>query len=733
MIKILNPTFDRLGVIKNAISSNRLEEINGENALDFNAVLNQKLNNFIDENSVFELDDDWFDTAYLKKTANEDNTFTVEVEADHISYRLNKEEYNVEFFTEIGEPTYILGKILEGTGFTVGTVEFSGSHTYSAQEAKSRRQLLMEFVAYLGGEVQFNKFAVSIVIHRGSSVTKPVIKDRNVKVVSKTVNKRTLDDTGNPLTSYTCTPIYLPGDDYSLGDNIILMQKELGINENLRVVSINRDVYDSMNVTFQFANYVNGLESSLYRISTISVAKDKLYNGIRIGPEYGFEAIRNDKKARAYFRSDGMKFQSGDGSGTTWKDRLYYEYDSETDETILVLDGRLSADMINALSAVITPNLYAENGTIAELTVDSLDTNPKVRNYLRGDTSEVNYCQMTGQIIQFITGQIISTYGAARTGSGTWDMTADIQTATYYSNLSVKDSTGTYSLYGGITTDAFSAYQSGRIYRAIDSTSYYKITGISNLGFVYYDVYTIGAVSTNYEQLKNRKGNLMYWVDETHEAATENETTFPVYVYLYNEFIKLELTFEYDGTNHIPKITLGAGTGVEGHPSYGKGYIYKGATGLYIEYLHSVTGQSRIIKLTDEGIDLTDFEAIKYSETIAITGLPQIWVQDEEPANAKAKDVWVHTDEYSRYDVATFTVSSNDLVSNAEVVIFTGATALTYTLSSTGATAGCIKKLKNRSTAIITVAATIDGVANMYLYPKASVELIYNGTDWSVM
>ena len=231
MIKILNTSFNRLGVIKNAITSTRLEEINGENILDFQAVLDHKLNNLINENTVFELDDEWFDTAFFKKVMNEDNTYTVEVESEHISYRLNNPDYDKEYFTELGDPTYILGKILQGTGFTVGIVEFTNVETYSAQEAKSRRQLLMEYVAYLRGEVRFRKFTIDILNRRGSAEAKPVIKDRNVRVISKTVNKRERDEQGNPLVSYECTPIYLPGDIYDLGDNVRLMQKDLGINE----------------------------------------------------------------------------------------------------------------------------------------------------------------------------------------------------------------------------------------------------------------------------------------------------------------------------------------------------------------------------------------------------------------------------------------------------------------------------------------------------------------------
>ena len=164
----------------------------------------------------------------------------------------------------------------------------------------------------------------------------------------------------------------------------------LDIDVSLRVVSKAYDPYNPNNVTVEIGNYVNSLEDDLYRIETQAVRKDALMNGTRIGPEYGFEAVRNDKKARAYFRADEMAMQSGDGSGG-WTDRLKYEYDSGAGETTLVFNGRLSATIIEALSALITPNLYADKATISELTVDQLDTSVKVQNYLNEDTSDVNY------------------------------------------------------------------------------------------------------------------------------------------------------------------------------------------------------------------------------------------------------------------------------------------------------------------------------------------------------
>lgn len=411
MIKILDSNYVRLGAIKSTLSANRLEKINGENTLDYSATLSGTVLEFVNENTIYELDNDYFDTALFSKQTNDDGTFTVDVEAEHISYRLNNPEYNVDYFTEIGLPSYILGKVLEGTNFTVGTVEFSTSITYSAQEAKSRRQLLMELVAYLGGEVSFDKFQVNILTHRGSTEIVSVIKDRNVKVVSKTVNKRQKDKDGNNLVSYACSPIYIPGDTYSLGDDVVLLQKTIGLNEQLRVVSISKNPYDEMQTIFEFANYTNGLESALFRIETNTIAKNKLYYGARISPEMGFESIRSDLKARTIMNADTFAMQAGDGTGL-WYNKLWFD----PELGLYIFDGTLSADAINAIKAeidivisntTITNVISAEKGNIAELTVDQIDTSDMVRRYLLPDTNPlrkgpVGYWRGYDQFIEFV-------------------------------------------------------------------------------------------------------------------------------------------------------------------------------------------------------------------------------------------------------------------------------------------------------------------------------------------
>jgi len=80
-----------------------------------------------------------------------------------------------------------------------------------------------------------------------------------------------------------------------------------------------------MTAEIELANFISGVEDQMYRIKARTVTKDKLYYGAKIGPENGFECIRSDNKARAYFNADNFVMQSGDGTGNNWTNKLYFD------------------------------------------------------------------------------------------------------------------------------------------------------------------------------------------------------------------------------------------------------------------------------------------------------------------------------------------------------------------------------------------------------------------------
>jgi hypothetical protein len=587
VIFILDSGLTRKGAIKQVLTATVEEELNGINTLEFEAILDVKLASLIDELTVFEVNGQYYDTAYLEKRAEDTGEYYILIEAEHVSYRLNNEEFDIEFFTEMGTPNYILTQILADTPFSISTVEPTVETVYSAQQDMTRRQLAMEFVASLDCDVVFNNFQVSLLNHRGSTTPKPTIFGKHVESIMKTVDKRKKDKDGNVYTNYTCRPMALPNSVYYLGDMVRLIDESLGINLDLRLVSITTDPYDISKTKIQFSNYENSLAKSLYRVTYDKVVLDQFYNGSRIGPQFGFESVRNDKMARSYFRSDGMKFQTGDGTGENWTDRLYYEYNDVTNETILVFDGVLSSHTIEALKAeiditvsntIIVNNLYAEYGRVANLSVAELDTSwKKITNYLLKNI-DVN---------------------ASR---------ADVNYQRIYED---RHETWTAKVAPNNNPIDLEAVANGTtINLTWDNTP-----------------------SGDAVQYTTKEGTKLYWVDNTllKSGMTTNVTPYPVMVYTYEELMKRVDSVELINGLYIPTTWYGAGSGVNNN---GKAHIYKDQEGFHIIYYNSITGEPTEIKFTDNGF---------FSTNESAAGLKNIDIAPVAPVAPKNNDLWIDT------------------------------------------------------------------------------------------
>lgn len=106
-------------------------------------------------------------------------------------------------------------------------------------------------------------------------------------------------------------------------------------------------------------------------------------------------------------------------------------------------------------------------------------------------------------------------------------------------------------------------------------------------------------------QYTDEDENLLYWDSANHNYITPTVTDYPVMVYQYDYLTKLELNFENDAETGfmVPKIIFGAGIGDAEHPERGKGYIYKGANGLMIQYVTSA-GKELTAYLNEDGIEI---------------------------------------------------------------------------------------------------------------------------------
>lgn len=619
-----------LGTVQDVLTAARTERLNSDNILTFTAPLTTALEPLIAGGNVAELDGDYFDLVYYRKGQDPDGSLVVEVECEHVSYRLNDPDYDLEFFTQTGTPTAILTELLDGTGFTVGTVEPTASVTYSAQEKMSRRMLLMELVATVAGEVEFDQFEISILNARGSTTPVDLTATRDIEVIDKVYNGREKDSAGNPLVSYTCSLIRPVA--VALGDVVAIDYPAIDIDVELRVVSITRNPYNRYEVAFEIGNFIPGLADDAYRIETSTLAKGKTYYGARISPENGFESIRSDKTARGVFNADTFALQVGDGSGSNWTNKVYF--DPATGKYIF--DGELSATLISSLQGqfgtVIVNNLFSEKAVIAELTVDQIDTSDMVQRYLEENKDPVGYWRGYDQNIEFI--EALYAGDLTPTDYQSWDGFTDspVLTATYPYQAITKYLTYYYLVYcdnplwangsyiyatsGTLRwrtwsgTDWNATENEGTLIKNSIEEANNDVYGQSTMTSVFFSRTTPPETGDNVVQVTNRAGDPVYWIDAEHigTGITTDVTDYPVMRYVYNGpdgigNVKLKIYHEIDPVTGYatPRMVWGAGSGTGDN---GKAFLQKDGDSFKISYF--ATGGGDLSAGTEVSIDVGD-------------------------------------------------------------------------------------------------------------------------------
>jgi hypothetical protein len=325
-----------------------------------------------------------------------------------------------------------------------------------------------------------------------------------------------------------------------------------------------------------------------------------------------------DGDARAAFLNNAISMQIK--SGDVWVDKIYF--DPATGN--YVFDGTLSANVINAVKAnidvivnntFITQNLYAERGTIAELTVDQLDTSDKVANYLAGNKADAHYIRAYDQHVEFIEAKYAlkqhwDTYPQSPELTATYPYQVIINAAGNI-RLIVSSAKWYYFLSGDTQLKSSVA---GKMYQLnVDTWEYvseatnYSYTEILQANAdVYNDVslttVLFTATHSDHVQLTDRNGQRVYWIDETHTGTTLEVTDYPVYIYIYDEQVKMDMAFDTVDGVYVPVITFGAGFGNPDYPERGKSRLFKDALGAVWRYTTS-QGIVQDIRNGENGIE----------------------------------------------------------------------------------------------------------------------------------
>ena len=180
------------------------------------------------------------------------------VECEHISYMLNNDEYTLENFVFNGTPAAALAAVLNGTPFTAGTVEPTSSVNISITGG-TRRAVLVSVAALMGGEIDYNGYAINIRTHRGSVPRVELTDTYNVTHISYTRDVR------EQITSYTVNL----GRKTTLaaGDEIHIAYTPLSLDVNTRITAIEYNPYKDSEVDIEVGDYVPDILDTYTAIS----------------------------------------------------------------------------------------------------------------------------------------------------------------------------------------------------------------------------------------------------------------------------------------------------------------------------------------------------------------------------------------------------------------------------------------------------------------------------------
>jgi len=172
---------------------------------------------------------------------------TASVECEHVSYRLNDEQYDLDNFVFSGTPSDALAQLLTGTPFTVGIVEPTASISVSLAGG-SRRAILLSVAALCNAEISFYGMSIGFVTHRGSSATVNLLDTDNVEHISVSRDKR------EDLTAYNVSLGRMTT--LALGDEIHIGYTPLAISADTRIIALEYNPYDTCQVEIEVGEYI---------------------------------------------------------------------------------------------------------------------------------------------------------------------------------------------------------------------------------------------------------------------------------------------------------------------------------------------------------------------------------------------------------------------------------------------------------------------------------------------
>ncbi|GLB61730.1 phage tail protein [Cytobacillus sp. NCCP-133] len=241
--------------IRKVMSANLRETLEGEFTLSFTVLAKSAL--ALKTKQLAKLNNQFFEIVQISKSM-QGSLPVCSVTCEHVTYILNDEIFNIDVFDFTGDPAAGLNQLLLGTPFSAGTFDFTESCTMKINQEVTRRAALMQYIAILGGEIEYDGYLINIRKHRGSSEYQQVMGSKNVTDVSVSHDSR------ENASSYNISFFKLLN--LAVGDNVHIVFKPLGIDVKTRIISLEYNPFYRYDIRVEVGRYKPSISDTFYRI-----------------------------------------------------------------------------------------------------------------------------------------------------------------------------------------------------------------------------------------------------------------------------------------------------------------------------------------------------------------------------------------------------------------------------------------------------------------------------------
>lgn len=370
MIDFYNSSGQMLGTTSKKISGLIItEELERGWVANVELPLNHPCAQYVNEENSVKIDGQMYDIVAITEYTGEQNLISFECE--HRSYRLN--DVMVESFTNLGTAANTLSKLLQGTSFTAGSVPTTGTEAFSIADPVTIRNAIYQLAYVHNWEVKWDNNVVNLVVRLGADRGKVFEYTRDLKNITRTIDKRQKDDNGNYKATYEIEVVSLfrsgqgdVNDYFELGDNVTVKDSISNRTFNTRIVKYERDLINPTNDRIELnsfvgdiyddtINLITDIDSNFSDINgnitnmTAEIAKSlkngQRYNNVSISTADGFKAERASDGLKVLMNAyDCFKIQKSDGS------YIFYVDDSGQ----AVTKGSFTTELVNGISCEVS-------------------------------------------------------------------------------------------------------------------------------------------------------------------------------------------------------------------------------------------------------------------------------------------------------------------------------------------------------------------------------------------